>query len=166
MLPRAPALTCRLSWMKSLLYPHLPSTPSSSRKRPRDPDSDVLESLQKRVDESGTILKDLSKAQQQPCPSQPELPLPTTLKTACWLCPSPSTRQGPPSTGYCLNWWMRKAMMIFQVPWKLHPSKEPSRPTTLNHLTPRAPFHQLPSAHSAPQHHPSPSIIRNLPTCR
>ena len=40
--------------------------PSSSRKRPRDPDSDVLESLQRRVDESGAILRDLSKAQQQP----------------------------------------------------------------------------------------------------
>ena len=42
------------------------STSSLSRKRPQDPDSALLESLQKRVAESGTILKDLSKAQQQP----------------------------------------------------------------------------------------------------
>ena len=44
------------------LTPIPSSTPSPSRKR----HSDVLEFLQKRVDESGTILKDLSKAQQQP----------------------------------------------------------------------------------------------------
>jgi hypothetical protein len=31
-----------------------------------DPDSDILDSLQKRLAEFGTILKDLSKAQQQP----------------------------------------------------------------------------------------------------
>lgn len=48
------------------LTPTPSSTPSSSRKRPQDPDSALLESLQKRVAESGTILKDLSKAQQQP----------------------------------------------------------------------------------------------------
>ena len=42
------------------------STSSLSRKRPQDPDSALLESLQKRVAESGAILKDLSKAQQQP----------------------------------------------------------------------------------------------------
>ena len=42
------------------------STPSSSRKRTRDPDSDVLDSLQQRLAESGTILKELSKAQQHP----------------------------------------------------------------------------------------------------
>ena len=48
------------------LTPTPSSTPTSSRKRPQDPDSALLESLQKRVGESGTILKDLSKAQQQP----------------------------------------------------------------------------------------------------
>ena len=48
------------------LTPNPSSTPSSSRKRPQDPDSALLESLQKRVAESGTILKDISKAQQQP----------------------------------------------------------------------------------------------------
>lgn len=48
------------------LTPTPSSTPSSSRKRPQDPHSALLESLQKRVAESGTILKDLSKAQQQP----------------------------------------------------------------------------------------------------
>jgi hypothetical protein len=42
------------------------STPSSSRKRTRDTDSDVLDSLQQRLAESGTILKELSKAQQHP----------------------------------------------------------------------------------------------------
>ena len=42
------------------------STPSSSSKRPQDPDTALFESLQKRVGESGTILKNLSKAQQQP----------------------------------------------------------------------------------------------------
>jgi hypothetical protein len=44
----------------------LSSAPSSSRKRPQDPDSALLESLQKRVSESGIILKNLSKDQQQP----------------------------------------------------------------------------------------------------
>ena len=48
------------------LAPTPSSTPSTSRKRPQDPDSALLESLQKRVAESGSILKDLSKAQQQP----------------------------------------------------------------------------------------------------
>ena len=48
------------------LTPTPSPTPTSSRKRPQDPDSALLESLQKRVAESGTILKDLSKAQQQP----------------------------------------------------------------------------------------------------
>ena len=47
------------------LIPTPSSTPSSSRKRPQDPDSALLESLQKRVADSGTILNDLSKAQQQ-----------------------------------------------------------------------------------------------------
>ena len=61
MLPRLPALTWRLVCMSSP-----PSTPSSSRKQPQDPDSALLESLQKRVAESGPILKDISKAQQQP----------------------------------------------------------------------------------------------------
>ena len=42
------------------------STPSSYGKRTRDPDSDVLDSLQQRLAESGTILKELSKAQQHP----------------------------------------------------------------------------------------------------
>ena len=42
------------------------STSSLSRKRPQDMDRALLESLQKRVAESGAILKDLSKAQQQP----------------------------------------------------------------------------------------------------
>ena len=42
------------------------STPSSSSKRPQDPDTALFESLQKRVGESGTILNNLSKAQQQP----------------------------------------------------------------------------------------------------
>lgn len=42
------------------------SVHSSSRKTPRDPDNDILESLQKTVAESGSILKDISKAQQQP----------------------------------------------------------------------------------------------------
>ena len=42
------------------------STSSTSRKRPQDPESALLESLQKRVAESGTILKDLSTTQQQP----------------------------------------------------------------------------------------------------
>ena len=64
MLPRVPALTWRLAWMSSPLPPHPPL--STSRKQPQDPDSALLESLQKRVAESGSILKDLSKAQQQP----------------------------------------------------------------------------------------------------
>ena len=42
------------------------STPLSSSKRPQDTDTALFESLQKRVGESGTILKNLSKAQQQP----------------------------------------------------------------------------------------------------
>ena len=48
------------------LTPSPSFTPSSSRKRPQDPDTTLLESLQKRISESGTILKDLSKAKQQP----------------------------------------------------------------------------------------------------
>ena len=48
------------------LTPTPSCTPSSSRKRPQDQDSALLESLQKRVAESGAILKDLSKAQQPP----------------------------------------------------------------------------------------------------
>ena len=42
------------------------STPSSSRKRPQDLDNALLESLQKIVAESSTILEGISKAQQQP----------------------------------------------------------------------------------------------------
>ena len=41
------------------------ATPSSSRKRAQDPESALFQTLQKRVAESGTILKDLSKAHQQ-----------------------------------------------------------------------------------------------------
>lgn len=48
------------------LTPTPSSTPSSSRKRPQDLDIALLESLQKRVAEAGTIIEDLSKAQQQP----------------------------------------------------------------------------------------------------
>lgn len=44
----------------------LTPTPSSSQTQPQDLDSDILDSLQRRVEESGTILKDLSKVQQQP----------------------------------------------------------------------------------------------------
>ena len=54
--------------------------------------------------------------------------------------------------------------MPFQVPWKL-PSKQPSKPATLNNLTHCAPVQHRPSAHSAPQHHLSPSSISHLPTC-
>ncbi|XP_028417941.1 uncharacterized protein LOC114542634 [Dendronephthya gigantea] len=42
------------------------STAGRSHKRPQDTESDVLETLQKRVAESGTILKDIYKAKQQP----------------------------------------------------------------------------------------------------
>ena len=43
---------------------------STSCKRPKDPDRALFESLQKRVAESGSILKDLSKAQLQPITSR------------------------------------------------------------------------------------------------
>ncbi|KAM4590925.1 uncharacterized protein PAE49_013144 isoform 2-T3 [Odontesthes bonariensis] len=43
-----------------------PTPSSTSRKRPKDPDSALLESLQSRIVESGTILKGLAKAEQQP----------------------------------------------------------------------------------------------------
>ncbi|XP_028404673.1 uncharacterized protein LOC114527224 [Dendronephthya gigantea] len=42
------------------------STAGRSHKRPQDTESDVLETLHKRVAESGTILKDIYKAKQQP----------------------------------------------------------------------------------------------------
>ena len=48
------------------LTPNPSSTPSSSRMRPQDLDSALLESLQKRVTEVRTILKDITKAKQQP----------------------------------------------------------------------------------------------------
>ncbi|XP_075338653.1 uncharacterized protein LOC142398502 isoform X3 [Odontesthes bonariensis] len=43
-----------------------PNPSSTSRKRPKDPDSALLESLQNRIVESGIILKGLAKAEQQP----------------------------------------------------------------------------------------------------
>ena len=72
MLPRLPALTLRLAWMSSPLPPHPPLHPHASGLRTRTAPSlspyrrELLSPLQKRVAESGTILKDLSKAQQQP----------------------------------------------------------------------------------------------------
>ncbi|XP_028415613.1 sushi domain-containing protein 2-like [Dendronephthya gigantea] len=42
------------------------STAGRSHKRPQDTESDVLETLQKKVAESGTILNDIYKAKQQP----------------------------------------------------------------------------------------------------
>jgi len=42
------------------------SVQRSSKKRLQDQDNDILDSLQKRVAESGSILKDIAKAQQQP----------------------------------------------------------------------------------------------------
>jgi len=42
------------------------SVQRSSRKRLQDQDNEILNSLQKRVAESGSILKDIAKAQQQP----------------------------------------------------------------------------------------------------
>ena len=50
--------------------PTVSPTRPSSCKKPKDPDRALFESLQKRVAESGSILKDLSKAQQQPITSR------------------------------------------------------------------------------------------------
>ena len=42
------------------------STSSTGRKRQKDVESEILQSLEKRVAESGSIIKDFTKAQQQP----------------------------------------------------------------------------------------------------
>ena len=43
----------------------LPSTSSKPKKRQLDSDTEILQSLQKRVEESGNVLRDITKAQQQ-----------------------------------------------------------------------------------------------------
>ena len=61
--PRLPALLWRLAWMSSTLSAHPPLHPQASGLRTRTPPS---LNPYRRVGESGTILKNLSKAQQQP----------------------------------------------------------------------------------------------------
>lgn len=87
-----------------------PSTASTLRKRAQD--SDVFESLEKKLAESGTIPKNLYKAEH-------EMSLQTMLKRAFFPCPGRCTRrQGLPSIGYCMYSWMTKAMMILQLHWQ------------------------------------------------
>ena len=108
------------------LTPNPSSTPSSSRKRPQDLDSALLESLQKLLSPAPS-----SRTSPKPSssPSQPEQPLPTTLKTACWPCPRSSTRrQSPPSASCCLTWWMRKATQEASHSEQPHPLRPSSSP--------------------------------------
>ena len=139
-------------------------TPSYSHKRPQDPKAPYLSPYRRELLSPAPSSRTSPKSSSSP--SQPEQPLPTTLKTACWPCQRPSTRrQGPPSTGCCLTWWLRTVMMIFQVSWELPPSQQPSKPATLNHRTHCASVQHRPSAHSAHQHNRPPSSIIYLPTC-
>ena len=107
-LPRLPAL--RLAWMSSPVPPRPPLHHNARGIRTRK-----APSFSPYRWESGTILKDLSKAQQQPITALQ--PSPTMWKTACWPCPRPSTKwRGRPSTGCCLTWWMRTVMEAPPIP--------------------------------------------------
>ena len=147
------------------LSPIPSSTPSSSRKRPRDPDSDVLEYLQKRFSESGTILKDLSKAQQRPITARTTFA--NYVKDSLLTMSKPKYKKARSTINRLLSELMDEESDD-DIPSAIEapPIKGTQQTSHSQPPHPRAPFQHLPSAHSAPQHHPSPSIIRNLPRCR
>ena len=137
---------------------------STSCKRPKDPDRALFESLQKRVAESGSILKDLSKAQLQPITSRTSFA--SYVKDSLLTMSKANFKKARSSINRLLTDLMDEdsdddddmpgATGISSIPANHPPSKISSNAFQ---------FSITLQAHSASLNHQPPSSISQLPIC-
>ena len=150
------------------LTPTPSPTPTSSRKRPQDPDSALLESLQKRVAESGTILKDLSKAQQQPITARTAFA--NYVKDSLLTMSKAKYKKARSTINRLLSDLMDEDSQD-DIPSAMGappPSQQPGKPATLNHAprpssTPSFGSFGSSAPSTSEQYQPPPHMWRNVP---